>query len=71
MAEQISTSTTGVNSLAMSLSTNMHQLAYGAEKVTQQMEEQVATIQEINMISETLITRSTQLTTSISHFQLK
>lgn len=55
----------------MSLSTNMHQLAYGAEKVTQQMEEQVATIQEINMISETLITRSMQLTTSISHFQLK
>ena len=70
VTEQISTSTTQVTSATNNLNNRLIQLVKGAENVTQQVEEQAATLQEIHAVSETISEKSNSLTEAISHFTL-
>lgn len=46
------------------------EIAQGSENISQQVEEQTATIQEVNAISENLSQKSMALTNVIAHFRL-
>ncbi|MER1985835.1 MAG: methyl-accepting chemotaxis protein [Solibacillus sp.] len=70
VTEQISSSSIQVTSGANGLNSTLLDLAQKSENITQQVEEQVATIQEIHSVSETISQKSTSLAEVISHFHL-
>lgn len=70
VTEQISSSTIKVTSVANGLNSNLTDLAKGSESITQQVEEQAATLQEIHSVSEVISEKSSLLAEAISHFQL-
>lgn len=70
VTEQISSSTLQVTASADVLNNSIEDLAGKSQNITQQVEEQAATVQEIHSVSETISTKSTNLAEVISRFQL-
>ncbi|MEO4052679.1 methyl-accepting chemotaxis protein [Solibacillus sp. CAU 1738] len=70
VTEQISAATEQVSASVTELATNVTGAAKSTEEISQDMEEQVASIQEINAISSNLESKANELATAISKFKL-
>lgn len=70
VTEQISSATVQVTSVANDLTSNLMDLSKGSENVTQQVEEQAATLQDIHSVSEAIAKKSTNLSEAIAKFQI-
>ena len=70
VSQNLIDSTGDVQAVTQNLTDHIQQLASGVEGISQQTEEQSATLQEIHSVSETISEKSEQLTTAIAHFKI-